>query len=130
MLKVIVLILLMLMLTGCKGEDKAAVPVTKADDLEPDEIPVAETQFTPLSKVMTKESFPEEITLTFYAEPVKISSDDYAKLNGVVLGKANLALFSLGSTSVMCEIGEKIGDYVLVKVDKDAVVLRRCDETE
>ena len=128
--KLLIIFLLMLTLAGCNGKEEASAPIAVADKLEPDEIPVAETQFTPLSNVMTKESFPKEIKLTFYAEPVKIATGKYAKLSGVVLGQTNLALFSLGTTNVMCEVGEKIGNYILKKVEKDAVLLSKCDEAE
>ncbi|MFA4858902.1 MAG: hypothetical protein WC901_06175 [Candidatus Margulisiibacteriota bacterium] len=93
---------------------------------EPGEDQSAETQFIPLSRIISREVFPEQLIIAFYAEPARVSSQSYAKLSGVIIGKYNLALFSLGNSSCTRKIGERIGNYVLVKIEKDSVLLSKC----
>jgi hypothetical protein len=137
--------LLLVFLSGCVGGNDSGAEVGRevgstksaaqasnqtqpnpAEPPEPGEDGAAETQFIPLSRIISREVFPEQLVISFYAEPVKVSSQGYAKLSGVIIGKYNLALFSIGNSSCTRKIGERIGNYVLVRIDKDSVLLSKC----
>ncbi|MBU0687598.1 MAG: hypothetical protein KKB81_07120 [Candidatus Margulisbacteria bacterium] len=108
---------------GCAGKDEQLPSIP--NNLEPDEKPAPQAQFTPISRVITKEAFLNEITLTFISPPGKVAPQTYAKLSGVVLGKNKVALFSLGSSNHICGEGEKIGNYFVEKIEEGLVLLRR-----
>ena len=115
------------------GGDSSKNPSETADGTVAISCPTAEdsaneTQFIPLATLISKEVFPDQLVLSFYSDPAKVSAQSYAKLSGVIIGRYNLALFSLGNSSCTRKIGEKIGNYVLVKIEKDSVLLSKCSD--
>jgi hypothetical protein len=131
-LKNLVFCFIFLLLAGCVGGDpekggSEAGQGNATSSLAADEISTAEAAFTPLSSILSNEGLPKEIKLTFYADPVRVAPQLFARLSGVVVGRESLALFCLGNASQACRIGEKIGNYELVAVEKDAVFLRKCN---
>lgn len=127
-IKIFILILTALLLVSCSPSKEKGLETTKE---EPEMVMVEEetTLETDSREALFVYDQPlmsdkNELILKLESEPLLLASG-YIRLVGVVSGGKPLALLEVGGRGLCVGIGEEVGEYIIAKISRKSVCLRK-----
>ena len=126
----IIFLVLLLIVTGCSSDQaeeiaSPQVSLEQKETMEEEASPAEGLIYSP--QKLGQAVFPQTIILDYGLEPVSVSKNLQIVLVGILHDLKPLALIEVNSKGKVLEMGEVIGFYRVIKINRGGVELERVE---